>query len=167
MKNILFALTAVFVLVGSLSAQSWTRADGARGLVVYKIENWGAFASDSLAIKYTDAVDISMMDSVLVWALTTSSNGTAKVIAGLEVGFTSGTTAANWDSIAVAIDSTGSKLETLWNPLTVTSAKGAPMARICVRGNAGLQTVSATQNRKDTKVYLYLVGRLRGYAQVK
>lgn len=164
MKKILFAVIAV---VGMVSAQSqqWTVAEASRGSVVNKIESWTAFSSDSLASVYTAPVDVSGYDTLFVWVKGLSTNGSAKFCGAIQYGFNSGSTASMWDSSGTGIDTTNVKLETL-KYITASGTKGAVYARVKLIGNGGLGTVSATQNRKDVAVSIYLVGRKRGIAQI-
>lgn len=164
MKKIFLMMLAI-VGLASAQSQTWTVSEAQRGNVVNKIESWSAFSSDSLATVYTATVDISGFDSVAVWVKGLSTNGSAKFCGAIQFGFNNSSTSTSWDSVGTGIDTTNVKLEQL-KYITTPVTRGASYARIKLIGNGGLGTVSATQNRKDVAVSLYLVGRKRGYQQI-
>ena len=165
MKKLLIVMV-LFVVGISYSQQAFTRIDGKRGGVLLKIENWTPFSSDSMAQVYTKPVDVSDLDSVAVWVKSTSSDGSAKWQGALLGGFTSAyaTSRVGADSLAITIDTTNVKLETM-KYIGNALLRGANFLTLCVKGNAYLATVSATQNRADAIVNVYIFGRKRGYQE--
>lgn len=165
MKKILFVLLAVVSIAASQSNRM-SVIQGGRGYVLHQIVDWSGFTSDSLATLYTLPISTGSFDSTVeVWARGTSTNGSAKFRVVMQGGFVNSTTAADWDSLGVWADSTNVKLETL-KRIGALNLRGSNYVRAKIYGNSDEAAPSATTNRKDTKITLYLIGRLKGYTQI-
>jgi hypothetical protein len=151
MKKLMFVIMAC---VGLVSAQTIVDAGGYGDRIkYYAINAWTPFATDSMVVAYSDWFDISGADSVRFSNYSTSTNGSAKYYGVMMV---SAAPTVGSDSTGVCADTTSVLLEKYKSNMAILPTYGATQARVKVKGNGYLATESATQNRCDTKIYMYI-----------
>jgi len=157
MKQLICFLGLLFLTTGALaqSNNSPFLSGGGMGTDVIKIENWGAFSSDSVALSFSQSFNMADYDTLDIWALGASVTGVAKWSASLWGGFASTVSTTNFDSIGVAADTANVKLETL-QYIGSLPTKGAVLGAIRVSGSS-----ASIHTPADSKVSLYIVGRKR------
>lgn len=157
MKKMFAVMAGLLIVATTLTAQTPKLVGGSVGTDIYRISTWTPFSSDSLAWVYSDPLDVAAYDTLYFFVKATSVNGTPNFHVALQLGMLNSSTAANWDSTAVAVDTTNSQAEK-FKYVAGKATYGAAFARLKLVG----RNETGTANHKDDIVNLWIVGQRRG-----
>lgn len=159
----------MLLVIGSVAfSQKVVRLGGSQSSDVLGVLGWKAFSADSSATVYSDPFDISAYDSVDIWVADYSSWGNVNFNATLQgtpyaknqaTATTYLADASSYASLGTAVDSTSAKAEVM-TYVGRLGTKGAAQAKLKL---VGVGTPSATVNRTDSYINIYIVGIKRQF----